>query len=535
MTKLEPGNRVDGRYEIVRFIASGGMGSIYEARQLPLGRPVALKVMRQELASDETLAKRFAREAQTVSQLQHSHTIVLFDYGIDPNGTLYLAMEWLDGQDLGALVKREGHLDPVRAAKIAAQVARSLSEAHNKGIVHRDLKPENIFLVAQEGDPDFVKVLDFGIAKMAIDEPRTQITRIGMVCGTPEFMSPEQGRSDPLDGRSDLYSLGSVLYNLLVGSAPFEASSPLAVVMKHQTEPIPDIPADIPCALKDIVWRATQKQVEHRYASAEEMAGALEHFCEQQAALGHNRTQDLPLHPHTQPLTGSASLVTPAPSAQRAAAPHPIPSTVTVQASSGARLPLALSIVVALLLIGGLSTGLALLLWPREKAVEAAAAEKPGEEPVASAPAVPTPLPASEFAPVLAPQAPETLVSAINPCAKGQLITEDTRGHCCWPGQSWSSQKDDCIGIPSACPDGAEPKLERCIPLPDWVVDDTAKCMGGSAEGCDGALPIPTLDEINDGIGGASKKLEDFNDDVQELNKNLQGFGTGLEGLFPKR
>ncbi len=276
--QLSPGTMVDG-YQVVEFIASGGMGFIYKARQHTTNRVMALKIMRSHLTTDEVALKRFHREAISVSRLIHRHIVALVGHGRSNSGLMYLAMEWLDGPNLATLLAQFGPMSPVRVARIGVQVAQALALAHGNGIIHRDLKPENVVLVpGDDGSPYQVKVLDFGIAKLQTADAQTQITRLGTVCGTPDFMSPEQARGEDLDGRSDIYALGCMLFTLLTTFVPFPAETPLRVVLRHLTEPFPDLPLETPANLAAIIRRATQKDPLARFSSAEEFAHALETF-----------------------------------------------------------------------------------------------------------------------------------------------------------------------------------------------------------------------------------------------------------------
>ncbi len=251
---LATGTVIAGRYTIERHLASGGMGRVYIAKQAPLGRSVALKVMHKHLLRDKEAVGRFLREAVAVSQLKHPNTITIFDYGEGGDGNFFIAMELLEGEPLSKYLERQTALPPQEAVTTIAQVGRSLAEAHRKGIVHRDLKPENVFLSSAE--KGLVKVLDFGIAKL-IEKPGEDVgqklTRVGFVCGTPEYMSPEQARGDELTGQSDLYALAVVLYQLLAGKVPFSESSAIATVLKHQSEAPPPLPSHIPVTLANFV------------------------------------------------------------------------------------------------------------------------------------------------------------------------------------------------------------------------------------------------------------------------------------------
>ncbi len=275
---LSPGTKVDRRYVIEEFVAAGGMGQIYRARQEPLGRPVALKVVRWDLAQDPEAIARFKLEAKTVSLLSDPHTVVLFDYGIDDAGIMFFAMEWLEGDTLGDLLEREGAFSPRRAAYVARQVALSLSNAHRRNIVHRDMKPGNVFLLTNQATPDYVKVLDFGVAKLVDGPLANPITEVGSICGTPEVMSPEQARGDELDGRCDIYALGCCLHAALTGTLPFRNEVPVKVVMQHMKDPFPRLPASIPEVMQKIVDKCSAKKVEDRYPTGEDAAAALTEF-----------------------------------------------------------------------------------------------------------------------------------------------------------------------------------------------------------------------------------------------------------------
>ena len=274
---LSPGTVIGGRYTIAEHIAAGGMGRVYVAQQAPLNRKVALKVMHRDLCADREAVKRFMREAVAVSQLTHPNTITVFDYGESRDGLFYIAMELLDGEPLSDRIRAAGKLPPEDAILITLQVARSLAEAHRKGIIHRDLKPENVFIGSVE--KDLVKVLDFGIAKLLQDESEegTKLTRMGFVCGTPEYMSPEQARGEDLSGSSDIYALGVLLYEMLEGHPPFVESTALATVLKHQSSAPPPLPLSIPEQLSHfIISRVLAKDANHRPATAEAFIEELE-------------------------------------------------------------------------------------------------------------------------------------------------------------------------------------------------------------------------------------------------------------------
>ena len=235
------GRIFDRRYRINELIGSGGMGAVYRATQLGMNREVALKVLGRGVADSDKQAQRFKQEAHASSRLQHPNTIRVFDSGQTEDGRLFLAMEYLKGDTLSEVLKKAKTLTIDRAGHIGRQICKSLAEAHQNGIVHRDLKPDNIFITDIFGEDDFVKVLDFGIAKSSDSEEMASLTQTGFICGTPRYLSPEQALGRPVDGRSDLYSLGVILYELLTGAPPFIAATPIALVMKHIHEAAPDV------------------------------------------------------------------------------------------------------------------------------------------------------------------------------------------------------------------------------------------------------------------------------------------------------
>jgi len=262
------GRVLEGRYRIVERFSEGGMGAIYLARQETVGRQVAIKTLRTALADSQEFTDRFMREARVTSKISHPNCVTIHDFGQTDDTLLYLVMEYLEGETLADRLERE-KLSTEDAIQIAIQVSNALEATHGQDVVHRDLKPDNIFLLDAAGERIFVKVLDFGISKVA-DGGDESLTKTGQVFGTPEYMSPEQGRSKSLDGRSDLYSLGCILYEVLSGSPPFRADTPMAVLVSHiQEEPRPlDEIADVPKALAEFVDDLLTKDVDERPASA---------------------------------------------------------------------------------------------------------------------------------------------------------------------------------------------------------------------------------------------------------------------------
>jgi beta-lactam-binding protein with PASTA domain/tRNA A-37 threonylcarbamoyl transferase component Bud32 len=261
-----------GRYQLRRSIASGGMAEVYLARDALLDRPVALKLMHPEFARDRSFIDRFRREAQAAASLNDPRIVSIYDWGSD-EGTYFIVMEYVDGKTLREIIRAEGRIPARRAVEIASEVLAGLQLAHAKGIIHRDIKPANI-AVTEGGQ---TKVMDFGIARAASDSGQT-MTQTGMVIGTAGYFSPEQAQGLPVDPRSDIYSVGVILYEMLTGQLPFTGDTAVSIAYKHVTEdPVPPrvVNPDIPEGLEAVVMKALAKNPENRYQSADQMRGDL--------------------------------------------------------------------------------------------------------------------------------------------------------------------------------------------------------------------------------------------------------------------
>ncbi|NPC75485.1 serine/threonine protein kinase [Corallococcus sp. AB004] len=268
------GKTIASKYRVEALIGEGGMGKVYRARQLALDKMVVLKVLRHTLLSDERTVARFQREAKAASRLNHPNSISVLDFGQADDGALFIAMEYVAGQDLHQILSREWPLGEARVVRIALQILSALSDAHGAGVIHRDLKPENIMVEQRRNEPDFVKVLDFGIAKITDSQDEgPALTRAGFVCGTPEYMSPEQARGAVLDHRSDLYAVGVILYQLTTGLLPFESDSAVGFATKHLTEEPPPPTRRRPDArispgMERLILRVLSKDPDDRPANA---------------------------------------------------------------------------------------------------------------------------------------------------------------------------------------------------------------------------------------------------------------------------
>ncbi|MGE0785775.1 MAG: protein kinase [Sandaracinaceae bacterium] len=309
---------IAGRYVITERIGAGGMGTVYRARHEVVGRDVAIKFLSPDLAADATNRNRFLREAKAANRIDHEHIIDITDFGETEDGLVYLVMEFLHGQPLSDLIA-QGPIMPFRAVDIARQMASALARAHELDVIHRDIKPDNVFLIERHGGGDFIKILDFGLAKM---KGEIRLTASGAVFGTPEYMAPEQARGAPLTGKADLYALGCVLYEMLTGDPPFDGPTP-DLILKHIREvPVPPSQrvASIPASVDEIVMQLLEKDPERRHVDAY-------HLFEDLRKVGSN----LP-RPSAMPTMREANYELAL--AAKVPRPGPIPSTISNSADA---------------------------------------------------------------------------------------------------------------------------------------------------------------------------------------------------------
>ncbi len=281
------GQVLNGRFRIDSKIGEGGFGAVFRGIQLATGRKVALKLLHPEMTDDDNLVARFRREGQVLCNLRDAHTITTYDFDQTPDGTLYIAMELLEGKSLHQVFHDEAPVEWRRVFKILTEMCSSLAEAHAQGIVHRDLKPENVYLETRPGNPEFVKILDFGIAKVmrgdgTADPQAPQLTATGQTLGTLEYMSPEQLMGKQLDGRSDVYALGVVAYELITGRLPFPDAKGPAGLITAQLKQTPKAPSqalpagNIPAGVDQVLLKCLEKDKNQRYADVSMLATACE-------------------------------------------------------------------------------------------------------------------------------------------------------------------------------------------------------------------------------------------------------------------
>jgi serine/threonine-protein kinase len=298
------GKLLNNRYQVEAKIGEGGFGAVYRATQVGMNRKVALKVLHARMAKDQQVVGRFRREAQASSLLRAPHTVQVYDFDQSPEGIMYLAMEMLTGRSLHSILQEDGAIEPLRLTRILDGIADSLGEAHAQGIVHRDIKPENVFLEPRP-TPDFAKVLDFGIAKIVGGEGGLSggpaLTAAGQTLGTLEYMSPEQLMGQQLDGRSDLYALGIMAYELVTGQLPFPSKTPGEMITAHlKTVPPPPSKAtpnrNIPPLLDQIILKLLAKKRDDRYRDTAELRADLDRLSRGEGMLGQMQTA-VPMQP----------------------------------------------------------------------------------------------------------------------------------------------------------------------------------------------------------------------------------------------
>jgi len=315
---------LNNRFRVESKIGEGGFGAVYRGVQLATGRKVALKLLHPEMTKDDNLVARFRREGMVLCNLRDAHTITTYDFDQTPDGTLYIAMELLEGKSLHQLFHDQAPLEWRRMFKILSEMCSSLAEAHAQGIVHRDLKPENVYLESRPGNPEFVKILDFGIAKVmrgdTIDPQSPQLTATGQTLGTLEYMSPEQLMGKPLDGRSDVYALGVVAYEMITGRLPFPDAKGPAGLITAQLKQTPAPPStanpkvQIPSSADRVILKCLEKDKNSRYADVTQLSAALQEVIAEHTSASASQTGErAPISSIASTRPGMADEMRPAP------------------------------------------------------------------------------------------------------------------------------------------------------------------------------------------------------------------------------
>jgi eukaryotic-like serine/threonine-protein kinase len=275
------GTTIDDRYRVDSVLGEGGMGVVYGGRHKMINKKVAIKILRGDLSRDKEMTERFLQEARAASSIGHPHICDVSDFGTLPDGSAYFVMEFLEGVSLSSIMQKDKKLETKRLIHIAKQVADGLQAAHEQSIVHRDLKPDNVFLLERGGEKEYVKILDFGIAKV-VSSSTAKLTRAGTVFGTPHYMSPEQAAGAPVDSRTDIYSLGVILYEMASGQLPFDADNYMGILTQHMYKaPVPiralvPTPNEVPPGLEAIILKTLSKKPEQRYSNMKELMLDLE-------------------------------------------------------------------------------------------------------------------------------------------------------------------------------------------------------------------------------------------------------------------
>jgi len=479
------GQVLGGEYEVGELIQSGGMGSVYEAIQKDLGRKVAIKVLHPHLANDAVLLERFRREAEAAAGLGHPHIVQVTDFKADPGELAFLVMEHIAGRGLDRVMREDGILPPDRVVHVAVQVLDALSAAHEAGIVHRDLKPGNILLTSLAGVKDVVKLVDFGIAKLAESKGRPKLTVQGSMVGTPAFMSPEQARGETVDGRADIYAVGVIMYSALAGRLPYPSAVPAEIIpamLAGDVTPLGQVRPDIDDELVALVHRAMAVSADERFSSADDMRKALERWL-RRAGVGarvDHGVEEAPPRTSAPAPGGSAP-----PVAERVTVP------VAAREPRAQRGMLGLAIVAALLL--ALTSGLAVYFYFRAARLEeegrisaAAAAPPPAAlapvaDPPGQQPMLPSPTPATVVDPP-EPQSPPEPGVAPQP---GVAPADPNSVPGVRPPRIQLLGVTDASGL---YPEGA---LRRRL---SWATVDMERCLGESQLGESSAPPVWHVD-----------------------------------------
>ena len=497
------GRRVAGKFVIEKFLGGGSMGAVYRARDDSLDRKVALKVMHRAVAVDPSFVSRFHREARAASRLDHPSSVRVIEFGEEPDGLLYMAMEYLEGRELYKVILEDWPLSEERIADVVMKALAAIAVAHDMGVIHRDLKPENIMILDRKDDEghDIVKVCDFGIAKITEKDasapdaaPKTagaKLTTGGVLVGTPEYMSPEQARGEKLDSRSDLYSMGIILYQLLTGRTPFLAETPLAVVLKHISEtpePPRTIYPGVHVGLEAVCMRALAKAKEERFQTAREMRAAIKAAIEGRPMPdGSNAASDADAAlPGSSPQEAESKTL-PAPTVHGSQDPSngtsqttPLVTALTANDAPRSRVPVLVAVVLVALVGGGIAA--ALMVWNGEDALrDASAAPATGSATSLSLDVKP-PAPA-------VPARASAAVEETAPASSGAAIDPGPSPSATQPPPPTSTPQPTPTALEHESAPAPDPQPSDVVPVPAPSAAPAASAF--RAASCRAALGVP--------------------------------------------
>ena len=506
-TVLPEGSLIAGRYRIIRKLAAGGMGEVYQAEHIELHKQFAVKVMLPALSADQDFVNRFKREAISASRIGQQNIIDISDFGQTDDGRFYFAMEFLDGVTIASLLHRQGPLPVQRMVNIALQTTRALASAHSQGIVHRDMKPENVMVLQRPGQPDFVKVLDFGVAKVATGPAQGGQTQLGMVVGTPQYMSPEQAMGVAVDARTDTYALGLILYEMLSGVPTFNGDTASILMVKQVTEPAPpfsaELAATVPAALHDLIFQMLEKDQNKRPESLDQVVDVLETLLAHlkvgaklapATTSGRFPSTATPHSLNPVRITSSGMAVAPSPSAVQAAVTVPQETVVAPKS----KVPLIVAGLVVLGLVGG---GAVMAFKPAPKPVE----------PVVAPPVVEkAPLAVVPLEKVETPPPPKLMKLTLKSTPPGAQVLKEGNviGVTPWEVEL---QKGESLNVELSLTGYAKEPL-KLAPMGDLTIDTALKKLGGPKVTGPAKLPgeKPKPGDLGDNpYGGQVKDLQD--------------------------
>ena len=505
-TVLPEGSIVGNRYRIIKKLAAGGMGEVYQAEHIELHKQFAVKVMLPALSADQDFVNRFKREAISASRIGQQNIIDISDFGQTDDGRFYFAMEFLDGVTIASLLHRQGPLPVQRMVNIALQTTRALASAHSQGIVHRDMKPENVMVLQRPGQSDFVKVLDFGVAKVATGPAQGGQTQLGMVVGTPQYMSPEQAMGVAVDARTDTYAMGLILYEMLSGVPTFNGDTASILMVKQVTEPAPpfspELAASVPAALHDLIFQMLEKDPNKRPESLDQVVDVLETLLAHlkvgaklppATTSGRFPSTATPHSLNPVRITSSGMSVARPPSAAQAAVT--IPEEPVVAPKS--KVPLIVAALVVLGLVGG---GAVMAFKPTPKPPEPVVVAPPKIDPL--------PLAVVPLEKVETPPPPKLVTLTLTSTPPAAQVLKDGAVIGTTPF-SLELEKGEKFNVELSLPGYVKEPL-ALAPVSSMTMDVALKKVGGAKVGTPAKIPGEKPKDLGDNpYGGQVKDLQD--------------------------